>query len=125
MQHGVAQLVDPLRYNLEGRGFDFRWCHCNFSLTQSFRPRYGPGFDSAYNINEYQEYFLGSKGGRCIGLTTLPLSCADCRGICKPQPPGIPRVCPGLYRDFWTFVTSSTTCFRPLYLQSICIVSCI
>ena len=33
--------------------------------------------DSAPNRNEYQEYFLGGKGGRCLGLTTLPLSCAD------------------------------------------------
>jgi hypothetical protein len=33
---------------------------------------YGPGFDSASNRNEYQEYILGGKGGRCIGLTTVP-----------------------------------------------------
>jgi len=32
-----------------------------FSLTQSFRPHYGPGVDSASNRNEYQEYFLGVK----------------------------------------------------------------
>jgi hypothetical protein len=38
----------------------------------------GPGFDSASNRNEYKEYFLGCKGGRCVGLTTLPPSCADC-----------------------------------------------
>jgi hypothetical protein len=36
------------------------------------------GVDSASNKNEYQEYFLGGKGGRCVGLTTLPPSCADC-----------------------------------------------
>jgi hypothetical protein len=29
----VAQLVEALRYKLEGRGFDFRWCHWNFLLT--------------------------------------------------------------------------------------------
>jgi hypothetical protein len=29
----VAQLVEALRYKPEGRGFDFRWCHWNFSLT--------------------------------------------------------------------------------------------
>jgi hypothetical protein len=29
----VAQLVEALRYNPEGRGFDSRWCHWNFSLT--------------------------------------------------------------------------------------------
>ena len=26
-------------------------------------------------------YLLGSKGGRCVGLTTLPRSCADCMEI--------------------------------------------
>jgi len=35
-----------------------------------------PGVDSASNRNEYQEYFLGGKGGRCVGMTTLPPSCA-------------------------------------------------
>jgi hypothetical protein len=29
----VAQLVEALRYKPEGCGFDFRWCHWNFSLT--------------------------------------------------------------------------------------------
>jgi len=29
----VAQLVVALRYKLESRGFDSRWCHWNFSLT--------------------------------------------------------------------------------------------
>jgi len=37
---------------------------------------YDPGVDSGSNINEYQEHFLGGKGGRCVRLTTLPLSCA-------------------------------------------------
>ena len=31
--HAVAQLVEALRYNPVGRGFDSRWCHWNFSLT--------------------------------------------------------------------------------------------
>ena len=31
--HSVAQLVEALRYKSEGRGFDPRWCHWNFSLT--------------------------------------------------------------------------------------------
>jgi len=29
----VAQLVEALRYKLEGRRFDSRWCNWNFSLT--------------------------------------------------------------------------------------------
>jgi hypothetical protein len=31
--HAVAQLVEVLCYKPEGRGFDSRWCHRNFSLT--------------------------------------------------------------------------------------------
>jgi hypothetical protein len=89
-----AQLVEAPRYKLEGRGFDSLWCHWNFSFT-SFRPHYGPGVDSAWNRNEYQEYFLGGKGGRCVGLT-LPLPCADCLKIWKPHFPGTLRACPGI-----------------------------
>jgi len=33
---------------------------------------------STCNRNEYQGYLLRGKGGRCIGLTTLPYSCVDC-----------------------------------------------
>ena len=60
-KHAVTQLVEALRYKLEGRGVDSRWCHWNFSLTYSFRPHYVPGVDSASNGNEYQEYLLGVK----------------------------------------------------------------
>jgi len=51
---------------------------------------------SASNRNEYQQYFLGSKGGRCVGLTTLPPSFADYLEIWEPQPPENLRACPGL-----------------------------
>ena len=47
-----------------------------FIDIKSFRSHYGPGVDSTSNRNEYQEYFLGGKGGRCVRLTTLPPSCA-------------------------------------------------
>jgi hypothetical protein len=46
------------------------------------------------NRNEYQEYFLGGKGGRCVGQTTLPPSCADCLEIWEPHllnPKGLSR----------------------------------
>jgi len=59
--YAVAQLVEALRYKPEGRGFDSRLCHWEFSLTLSFRPHYGPGVDSASNRNEYKEYFLEVK----------------------------------------------------------------
>ena len=45
-----------------------------FIDIKSFRSYYGPGVDSAHNRNEYQEYFLGVKSGRCVRLTTLPPS---------------------------------------------------
>ena len=48
------------------------------------------------NRNEYQEYFLGGKGGRHIGLTILASKRVDCLQIWKPQAPGTPRFCPGL-----------------------------
>jgi len=79
--HAVAQLLEALRYKPEGRGFDSRWCHWNFSLTYSFRSHYGSGVDSASNRNKYQEFFLVGKGSRCVWLTTLPPSCADCLEI--------------------------------------------
>ena len=47
-----------------------------FINTKSSRPHYGPGVDSASNRNEYQEYFLWGKGGRCVRLTTLRPYCA-------------------------------------------------
>jgi hypothetical protein len=47
------------------------------------------GVDSAANIHEYQEYFLVSKGGRCIGLTNLSPS----------WNPGTLRSYPGPYRN--------------------------
>ena len=61
------------------------------------------GLDSASNRNVYQENILRSKGGRCLGLTTLLLSCADYHESWEPQPSGALRDCPGLYRDCFTF----------------------
>ena len=47
-----------------------------FIDIKSFLSHYGPGVDSASNRNEYQEYFLGVKGGRCVRADNLPPSCA-------------------------------------------------
>ena len=89
----MAQLVEALRYKPEGRGFDSRWCHLHDPSGRTM----APGVDSASNRNEYQEYFMGSKGGRCMVLTNLPPSCAKCLEIWEPQPLGTLRACPGLY----------------------------
>ena len=56
-------VVKALRYKPAGSEFDSRWCHWNFSVTQSFRSHYGPGVDAASNRNEYQVFFLGVKVG--------------------------------------------------------------
>jgi hypothetical protein len=105
LHHPVPKLMNgatpprgsvALLYRREGRVFDSRSFHWNFSLSYSFRPHYGPEVDSASKRNEYQEYFLEGKGGRRIGLTTLPPPCAECLEILEFQPPGALRACPGL-----------------------------
>ena len=96
MGHSVAQLVEALRYKPESRGFDSRWCHWNFSILPTS------------NRNEYHEYFLG----RCVGLTTLPPSCADCLEICEPQPPATLKACPGVYRDCFTYIIHCKSSFE-------------
>ena len=53
-----------------------------FPMVSSFLSQYGPGVDAASNTNEHPEYFLGSKDGRSLGLTTLPLLCTDSHDIC-------------------------------------------
>jgi len=40
--------------------------------------------------------FPGGLGSRCVGLTILRSSYADCLEIWDPQPPGTLRTCPGL-----------------------------
>ena len=59
--------------------------------------------------------FHGCKGGRCVGLTTLPPSCADCLEIWEPKPTGNLKACPGLYRDSftWSYTTMRTNKTRP------------
>ena len=101
--HAVAQFVEAMRYKAEGRGFDYRLCHWNFLLAYSFRTLCGPGVESISNSTLPPGIFLGSKGGRCVGLKTLPYSCADCPEIWEPKPPRTLRVCPGLYRDCFTY----------------------
>ena len=57
----MERFIEALSYKLEGREFDSRRCHWNFSLTYSFRPQGGQVVDSASNTSENQEYYLGIK----------------------------------------------------------------
>ena len=75
---------------------------CTIFLT--FGPLYGPGVDPVFDRNGYQVYFLGGKGGRCLGLTNLPPSCSDCLEILQPQPSGTLRACTGLCRECFIFI---------------------
>ena len=71
-------VVKVLCYKSEGRWFDSRWCHWNFSLTSFFRSHYGLGVDSASNRNEYQRYFLGGSKWlvrKADNLTTILCRC--------------------------------------------------
>jgi len=101
--HFASVLLTCTAIQREGCRFNSRWCQWDFSLTHYFWPYYGPGVDLASNRNEYQEYFLGGKGGRCIGLKTLVPSCSSCLEIWEPQPPGTLRACLGLNRYCFTF----------------------
>jgi hypothetical protein len=66
-----------------------------------FRPHYGLGVNWASNRNKYQGYLLGGKGGRCVGLTTLRPSCADCLEILGASTSWSPK---GLSRNSFTFL---------------------
>ena len=46
---------------------------------------------------------LRGRGGRCVWLTTLPPSCADCLKIWDLHLPRILLAYPGLYRNCFTF----------------------
>jgi hypothetical protein len=120
--YAVAQLVEALRYKSEGHGFDSWWCHWNFSLTYSFRPQFGPGVDQPLTENEYQEYFLGGKCGRCVGLTNLAPSCTDCLeiwgGSASWNPQGLSRPVMGLLY-FFTNIFISNRERRKTFLQDI------
>jgi hypothetical protein len=100
----VAQLVEALCYKSEGRGFNSRWCHWNFSLTQFFRPYFGPGVDSASNRNEYQEYFLGLRQSvlRADNLTTFMCRFSGHLGASNFwNPQGPVQACNGIALTFY------------------------
>jgi len=42
----------------------------------------------------------GVRGGRCLGLTTIPPSGADCLEIWELQPPGTLKACTGIKENY-------------------------
>ena len=72
-----SAVVKALLYLSEGPGID-----PNRVTGDFFRQVHVPGVESA-SKNEYQD-IPGRKGGRCVGVTTLPPSCAECHEIWEP-----------------------------------------
>jgi hypothetical protein len=77
------------------------------------KPKGPPGramaMESAHSLTERTIRNISwGNDGRCLGLTTLPSSCAVRFEILGPQPPGALRVTPGLYRFCLTCTTGST-----------------
>jgi len=103
--HTVAQLAEALCYKLEGHEYPDGISDGVIGIIHWRNPSaytMALGVNSASNRSKYQEYFLGNKVGRCVGLTALPPSCDDCLVKWEPQPPGTLRACPGLYRNCCT-----------------------
>jgi hypothetical protein len=102
-------VVEALRYNRKVAGsipngvtgflHDALWPWGRLSLYQ----KWVPGI------------FPGGKGSQCVGLTTLPPSCANCLKIWEPQSPGILRACQGLYWNCFTFTFTFTLLIPFLY----------
>jgi hypothetical protein len=103
--HMVMQLVEALRYKPEGGGFNSQWGHwLNPSVNTmalGSTQRWVPGT------------FPGGKGGWCVGLTSLPSSCADYFEIWEPRPLGTVRACLALQWDNFTFLPLLLIC--PLF----------
>jgi len=89
-----------------------RWGHWDFSLTYPS----GTVFDSASKRNERQNCLLG----RCVGLTTLLPSCADCVEILGAQPPGALGTCPGIDVSRSHVVSRFSSTFRGTNVLWIC-----
>ena len=92
-EHVVTQLVEELCYNPENCGFDSQWCQFEFFIDIILPAALWPLTETrTWNIS----WGVGGKRGRCVGLTILQPSCADCLEIWEPQTPGILGECSGL-----------------------------
>jgi hypothetical protein len=101
--NAVLQLVEALRYMLDGRRFESQCYDWNFSLIYFFWPNYVPGIGAASNWNEYKEYFL-------VHSADNQLSCADCHEIWKPRPPITLRACTEIALPLYSIDTAHYVC---------------
>ena len=95
----VSQLVDTLRYKLEGCGFDVWWCHWKFFINLTLPAPLCP----CDQLSLWQKWVPGlsprGKGGRYLGLNKLPPSCTDCLKFLRVLLSWSPK---GLSRDIFT-----------------------
>ena len=77
-----------------------------------------PGVDSA-SKNEYQD-IPGGKGGRCVRVTTLPPSCAECLVIWslnRPEPSGPHRPVIGIALPLPMNIQAQTNLHHAVFLH--------
>jgi hypothetical protein len=101
----VGQLVEVLRYKLQGHRFDSQWGYLDLLLTWSLWPHYGPGVNSTSNTNEYRGCLLGKKGAihRAHNLATFILQMSrNSRSLNLLEPSGPVKTCKGIaFRVLW------------------------
>ena len=94
----VAHLVKVLRYEPESRGFDSQ----TFYWPNPSSRNMALGSTQPLTDTSTRNTAWGGKGGRCLRVTNLPLSYADCLEIWEFQPPGTIGSSPGMYGNSFT-----------------------
>jgi hypothetical protein len=84
-----CSLVEALCYKPESRGLDSRFVTVIFHWHNPTGRTMTLGLTHPLTEMSTRNNSWGSKGVRCVGLTTLPPSCADCLEIWELQPPRI------------------------------------
>jgi len=81
-----------------------------FSLTSFFRLHSGPGVNSASDRNEYQKYFLGGKGGQCVGLHVMIVLKSESLNLLEASGPV--QVCTGIVLPLLLFFIVYRYCIK-------------
>jgi hypothetical protein len=90
-RHAVAQLIEALQAGRSWVLFPMVSLDCFIDIILSSGRTMPLG-----STQPLKEMSNRNASWLCVGLTTLPPSCADCLEIWEPYPPGILRACLGL-----------------------------
>ena len=90
--HGTLKIWEPRQHSGKGATVQIGRSLVRFQIVslgffidiKSFRSHYGPEIDSASNINEYQEYFLGGKKRPVLMTDNLTTILGQCYVIREP-----------------------------------------